>query len=346
MSFPYPKMKSTLKQIYNLARVPAQPLKLGYMHKLGQIRTDETVMLQAQFLQKELPVRLAGRVRDLDNLPYGLAYQSPVKTVRNLYVDSFNKIHNFPSIKSNTDVKNFTCMLQDIKTIHHGVPQDLALGIEELKNETDADLYHSEYNEPVDHFLNKFYLCRIGIRTLIDLHIQSFYHDPNPLIKTQRVKDIFDNVVEELHSIAMNERIDPVPEIIFKNPKELSITYIPSHIHFTILEVLKNAVNATVRTDSCEPVTCEIFETKDDTVIKICDKGGGFSREDISSAFSYLYTTSSEKSALSGYGHGLPLARLYTRYFGGDLILIPYKGIGTNVIIYFSKISYGTEVIC
>ena len=339
-------MRPTLKQIYNLASVPAKPLKLGYMHRLGMARTADNVLLQAQFLQQELPVRLAGRVCDLDNLPYGLAYQTPVKNVRDLYVDSFSKIYNFNPINSHTKVEMFTNMLKDIKTAHHDVPKDLALGVESLKNETEADLYHSEYNEPIDHFLNKFYLSRIGIRTLIDLHVQSFNNDPNPLIKTQHATDIFNNVLEEFHSIALTERIDPIPEIIYKNPKDISITYIPSHIHFTILEVLKNAVNATIKNGSSDPITCEIFETKDDTVIKICDKGDSFSRDDIGSAFSYLYTTSLNKSALSGYGHGLPLARLYTRYFGGDLILIPYRGTGTNVIIYFSKINYGTEVIC
>jgi signal transduction histidine kinase len=36
----------------------------------------------------------------------------------------------------------------------------------------------------------------------------------------------------------------------------------------------------------------------------------------------------------AGLGVGLPLARLYARYWGGDLRLLSIKGQGTHVAIY------------
>ena len=40
------------------------------------------------------------------------------------------------------------------------------------------------------------------------------------------------------------------------------------------------------------------------------------------------------KAPLAGYGYGLPLSRLFARYFHGDLILNSYEGYGTDTVIF------------
>ena len=63
------------------------------------------------------------------------------------------------------------------------------------------------------------------------------------------------------------------------------------------------------------------------------DEGGGIPRSGLPNIWTYLYSTAESPlpeldesmegedspAVLAGYGYGLPISRLYARYFGGDL---------------------------
>lgn len=65
---------------------------------------------------------------------------------------------------------------------------------------------------------------------------------------------------------------------------------------------------------------------------QVSDEGGGIPRSGLPRIWTYLYSTASSPltdmepsgesdgpAVLAGYGYGLPISRLYARYFGGDL---------------------------
>ena len=67
--------------------------------------------------------------------------------------------------------------------------------------------------------------------------------------------------------------------------------------------------------------------------LQVSDEGGGIPRSGLPNIWTYLYSTAESPlpelddtnegedspAVLAGYGYGLPISRLYARYFGGDL---------------------------
>ena len=127
------------------------------------------------------------------------------------------------------------------------------------------------------------------------------------------------------------------------NP-DLHFMYVPGHLSHMLFETLKNSLRAVVETHGqgkdAFPVTKVIIaEGKEDITIKISDEGGGIPRSVIPLVWTYMYTTvestpnldpdfnkSDFKAPMAGFGYGLPISRLYARYFGGDLKLISMEG--------------------
>lgn len=73
---------------------------------------------------------------------------------------------------------------------------------------------------------------------------------------------------------------------------------------------------------------------------QVSDEGGGIARSGLPKIFTYLYSTAkdppeldrpTEGVTMAGYGFGLPISRLYARYFGGDLQIISMEGYGMAI---------------
>lgn len=75
-------------------------VSLKYMLDFGSNPLERQFLLSAQFLHRELPVRLARRVAELENLPYGLSSKPQVVRVRDWYIASFQEIRHFRPVKT------------------------------------------------------------------------------------------------------------------------------------------------------------------------------------------------------------------------------------------------------
>jgi len=59
------------------------------MVRFGQNPSQGTLLNASQFLLEELPVRLAHRAKELDELPHNLSHMPSIQKVKNWYAQSF-----------------------------------------------------------------------------------------------------------------------------------------------------------------------------------------------------------------------------------------------------------------
>ena len=76
--------KPLVEDIFNCAIKRQTGVTLRHMLDFGANPVERQLLLSAQFLHQELPVRLAHRVAELENLPYGLSAKPHVLKVRAL----------------------------------------------------------------------------------------------------------------------------------------------------------------------------------------------------------------------------------------------------------------------
>jgi hypothetical protein len=82
----------------------------------------------AQFVQKELPVRMARRVVAFQRLPFIVGTNPYIQQVHQLYYDSFEKLRVLPPMKNHSDDETFTNILLDLTSKHADAIPILARG--------------------------------------------------------------------------------------------------------------------------------------------------------------------------------------------------------------------------
>jgi len=423
-------LNSSLKQkIGHYASFPQTGVSLRQMVQFGQNPSQGTLLRASEFLAEELPIRLAHRVKDLDELPLGLHDMPSIKKVKNWYAQSFEELINFPKPKlpapiqeamvkaqqesnplpeaipnpslpkhmqeqhrkmqngksriglghryyANPNLKvdwppevheyneAFTKALVKIKKRHDPVVTTVAQGIFELKKNHPES---KQVERTIQTFLDRFYMSRIGIRVLIGQHIALNQLDPDPnyvgvICTNTSVRDVCQEAIDNaLFVCEEHYGLFKGPQVQLSCPDNLRFMYIPSHLNHMLFEVLKNSLRATVETnggpdaDDWPPIRVIIAEGTDDITIKISDEGGGIPRKEIPLVWNYAFTTaeaqsvgddfggSDFKAPLAGYGYGLPIARLYAQYLGGNLKLISMQGYGTDVYLHLSRLSESSE---
>ncbi|KAF8237489.1 mitochondrial pyruvate dehydrogenase [Tricholoma matsutake] len=258
--------------------------------------------------------------------------------------------------------KQFTKMLETIKTRHDPTVTTVAQGVLEWKRLRNAQ----HIGLDIQSWLDRFYMSRIGIRFLIGQHValntQQAHEDYVGIICTKaNVHDIVQEAIENARFVCEEHyAMFKGPPVQLICPQNLTFAYVPGHLSHICFELLKNSLRAVVErygvdNENYPPIKVVVVEGKEDITIKISDEGGGISRSAIPLIWTYMYTTmenqgieegfqeSDFKAPMAGFGYGLPLSRLYARYFGGDLRLIAMDGFGTDVYIHLNRLSSSRE---
>jgi len=278
-----------------------------------------------------------------------------------MYIDSIGDLTAFPHPEAMEDDRRFTRTLEAIKVRHNNVVSIMAGGILELKQSKGSDCMSPQIQECLD----RFYMSRIGVRMLIGQHIA---------LREQSRQGYVGLICDGCSPAAVAReaaanardlcelRYSMSPEVTLHGKTDLRFTYIPSHLQHMLFELLKNSFRAVVelhgRSRTLPPVRVVIAEGEEDVTIKVSDEGGGIPRSGIHRIFTYLYSTAEPpamgsgwpykndfQAPLAGLGYGLPLTRLYARYFGGDLQIISMEGYGTEAYLHLKRLGDTEESI-
>lgn len=311
-------------------------------------------------------MRLAHIVKEIDALPKQLLMQPSVEIIRKWYVQSFQELLQFPALEELErmsrpakleSVNEFGSLVKRILDRHAPVVMTMAQGILELKQSTKAKPY--ELIDPsLQTFLDRFYMSRIGIRMLLAQHLQLYEGSQPGWVGVIDEHCVLSTVMQDAASNAkylcdQYYLASPEVNVVPNGCEEANFPYVPAHLYHMLFELLKNSLRATVEyhgpdCDELPPVTLQVAKGANDLTIRVSDQGGGIAHKDMVHLFTYLYTTaeppqlspdgadltSMNNAPLAGFGYGLPLSRLYARYFGGDLQVISMDGYGTDAYIY------------
>jgi len=355
--------------------------------------TDARILIQvSNFIRRELPIRLAHRIHDLDSAPLFCDMPS-VKEVRETYIKTFHTMINTKVVETIEEEEEFAKLVGRQYDRHSNVLIQMARGAFELREAVRNGTVHiqdekyssskggggmvrfEQMNASHD-FLDRFYMTRIGMRVLLgqylalrqstDTNLDDGYVG---LINLQtNPYELVQHAADDAALICCRKYGD-APDVNIQGRLDLTFPYIPTHLHYIALELIKNSMRATVDfhgVDNDLPsIDVIIANGKDneDVVIKVEDKGGGIPRSDMPKIWSYLFTTAdpviqeglvafssknsdhSIDSPLAGLGYGLPISRSYARYFGGDLSMMSMEGYGTDAFIYLKRLGNAKEPV-
>ncbi|XP_062143683.1 pyruvate dehydrogenase (acetyl-transferring) kinase, mitochondrial isoform X2 [Alnus glutinosa] len=353
--------KSLIDDVQRWGCMKQTGVSLRYMMEFGSEPGDRNLLISAQFLHKELPIRIARRALELETLPYGLSEKPAVLKVRDWYLDSFRDLRSFSEIKDTSDEKEFTQMIKAIKVRHNNVVPMMALGVQQLKKVMNPKIVYEDLDE-IHQFLDRFYMSRIGIRMLIGQHVELHNPDPPPhcvgYIHTKMSPlEVARTASEDARAICMRE-YGCAPDVNIYGDPSFTFPYVPTHLHLMVFELVKNSLRAVqerfVDSDKvAPPIRIIVADGIEDVTIKVSDEGGGIPRSGLSKIFTYLYSTArnpldvdlgtADAVTMAGYGYGLPISRLYARYFGGDLQIISMEGYGTDAYLHLSRLGDSQE---
>lgn len=93
------------EQIYKYANFKQTSISLRQMVQFGSNPSPGSIFLASQFIVEELPIRLAIKVKDLENAPLDLNEMPSTIKVRNWYAQSFEELTSLPKPTISAELK-------------------------------------------------------------------------------------------------------------------------------------------------------------------------------------------------------------------------------------------------
>jgi len=349
------------------------PTSVSLSHFLEHNADANAVEKSFLFLRREVPVRLSNIMKELELLPQDLLSQPACEEILNQYSQSFREVLVFENMENNAESHGLlNKFLTELKVRHQDTVPRMAEALHNMRDAGNLNVNCKDrMNIAIQYFLDRLYMSRISIHMLIS-HYKAAYCpeeadekdvvsqgtiDPccNVVTVAKAAYDSAAFLCEQIYMDAPKLNIE-AKDLTDSSKDGVEFVYISTHLYHIFFEVFKNSMRATMEfhedSEELPEITVRITKSTEDISIKISDCGGGISRSVAENCFLYLYTsasrvkltgndmggTTSTSTPMHGLGYGLPLSKLYARYFGGDMKMASCDGHGTDMYIYLKAL--------
>lgn len=339
--------------IHELSRERATAMSLRTLFDFASTKStephDKRRVVMAEFLQRELPIRMAQRIVELEQLPFGLGACPDVRWVIDTYSRHVERLAMREKPSTPDLEESFATDVHLVLRNRVQVPKRLAMAVRR------ANL---ECRERIDEAMDRFFVGRIGLRLLVEHYLSARTSGGTGEISSACCPGAIATAAADVAARLCTAAFGQSPRVDVVGDLDATFTYSPAHCRYVILELLKNSCRAVTEEHAGKPlpsVRVVVACGDEDVSLKISDSGGGFTRPEARRVFSWFYSnkelppndreeTNDPALDLSyGHGLGLPLARAHCRYFGGDLELKAMQGAGVDAYIHLSRLGTDCE---
>uniref|UniRef100_A0A8D0CHV2 Protein-serine/threonine kinase n=1 Tax=Scleropages formosus TaxID=113540 RepID=A0A8D0CHV2_SCLFO len=335
-----PRSTSSMQGYFELSRERSKTVTSFYNQSAIDASAEKVTRRasrysSAKYLQKELPVRIAHRIKGFRSLPFIIGCNPTILQVET------------------TSFAQYCKLVQQLLDDHKDVVTMLAEGFRECRR-------HIQNEALVRNFLDTTLTSRLGIRMLATHHLA--LHEDNPdfvgiICRRLSPKKIIEKWVDFARRLSEHQYGNS-PRVRINGHVAARFPFIPLPLDYILPELLKNAMRATMESHLDTPsnvpdVVVTIANNDTDFVIRISDRGGGIPHQILDKVMDYHFSTAEESaqdprmsnlfnsitnsgnqsSPMHGFGFGLPTSRAYAEYLGGSLSLQSMQGIGTDVYL-------------
>uniref|UniRef100_A0A8C2WJ78 Protein-serine/threonine kinase n=1 Tax=Cyclopterus lumpus TaxID=8103 RepID=A0A8C2WJ78_CYCLU len=324
-------------------------LTLATLLYSGKSPDGHHILSSAKYLHKELPVRIAHRIKGFRSLPFIIGCNPTILQV----VRTSKTLTSSLYIQDQDAEAQFCKLVQQLLDDHKDVVTMLAQGFRECRR-------HIQDEALVRSFLDTTLCSRLGIRMLATHHLA--LHEDNPdfvgmICRRLSPKKIVEKWVDFAKRLCEHQYGNS-PRVRINGHVAARFPFIPLPLDYILPELLKNAMRATMESHLDTPynvpdVVVTIANNDIDFVIRISDRGGGIPHNILDKVMDYHFSTAEESaqdprmsnffnnitnsgnqsSPMHGFGFGLPTSRAYAEYLGGSLSVQSMQGIGTDVYL-------------
>ena len=232
----------------------------------------------------------------MQSLPYVVITNCHLSHVYELYYKAFETFHRISEIRTVEDNDRYCEVLKDMLKEHLTVIPRLQMGILEIQGLMEPD--------ETDKLMATLLRSRISRRVIAQQHLaltdtfRSPWHFPNAKNAIEGPDDLVGEVLLRCNAKEIVEKCANtitalmrttygharLPEVKLLGHLDVSFPFIPSILEYTIGELLRNSVQATVEQrrrgePSPPPIEVTVCEAEQHVIIRISDQGGGVCRQ-------------------------------------------------------------------